>query len=161
MRAAILVAATFAFAGEASAQRVEAGSYLCSVEQLASISSTHLEDADPPVARADASSHRFRITVKPETNGRRLIVEEAPYDGPDRSSMQWEDDNSLLHAPYVGDGYRFDALGEVPGFLRFTRDPRWGDDLQFYHAGFQYAGGEDIHLNARWGRCQRESLRAN
>lgn len=156
MRFAAITVAFSLFVAEASAQLVGSGSYICSVEQLASISSTHLEDADPPVASVDTDRYRFRITISTERDTDRLIVEEAPYTGPDRSLVQWEDDNSTLHAPYAGDGYRFDAIGDMPGFLRFTRDPRWGDDLQFYQSSFQYAGGEDIHLNVRWGRCQPE-----
>jgi hypothetical protein len=156
MRLAVLTALCVAVATDASARLVEPGTYLCSVEQLAFVSSTHLEDADPPIARGGPHHYRFRINISNERESDRLVVEEAPYDGPERSLVQWEDDNSTLHAPYVGDGYRFDAVGEVPGFLRFARDRRWGDDIQFYHSSFQYAGGEDIHLNARWGRCQRE-----
>jgi hypothetical protein len=156
MRVAAFAAAAMGFATNASAQLVEPGSYLCSVEQLAAISSTHLEDADPPRASGGPEVYRFRMRVSAEPGSDRLIVEEAPYDGPGRSAMQWEDENSTLHAPYVGDEYVFNAIGDVPGFLRFTRDRRWGDDLQFYHSSFQFAGGEDIHLNARWGRCVRE-----
>jgi hypothetical protein len=156
MRRLLIAVAAVAFATEATAESVQPGFYICSVEQLASINSAHLEDADPPRAGAGAGRYRFRISVRAERDGEGLIVEEAPYNGPDRSLSVWEDDNSTLHAPYVGSDYRFDALGETPGFLRFTRDLRWGDDLQFYHAGFEFAGGEDMHLSVRWGRCTPE-----
>jgi hypothetical protein len=91
--------------------------------------------------------------VTSETESRLRIVE-APYDGPQRSMAQWEDDNSTLHAAYVGDGRAFKAE-EGTGFLNFGRD-RWGEGLQFFHSGFQYAGGEDESVAVRWGRCARE-----
>lgn len=149
-----LAAALFAFlaGGVASAQAISPGSYICTVEQLASISSTHLEGAGPPEAHASAQHYRFRIRVSAISGALRVV--EAPYDGPDASQFQWEDDNSTLHSAYEGDGRSFRAV-DGPGFLNFNRD-RWGEALQFYHAGYEYAGGEDEHLSVRWGRYRTE-----
>jgi hypothetical protein len=156
MRVLVLAALLTTLApGDALAQRsVTTGSYLCTVEQIAGIGTSHLEGAPPPSAFAGAERYRFRLTVTAEPTPGRFRVVEAPYDGPDASRAQWEDDNSTLHAPYVGDGRAFTAEG-APGILSFGRDG-WGEALQFYHAGYQYAGGEDESLSVRWGRCARE-----
>ncbi len=142
-----------ALASGAAAQAVSAGSYLCSVEQQAHIGSTHLERAGPPETFSSDEVYRFRLVVT-GADGARLRIQETPYDGPQRSTAVWEDDNSALHGAYVGDGRAFTAE-RGPGFLNFGRD-RWGANLQFYHAGFQYAGGEDESVAVRWGRCARE-----
>ena len=151
MRAFVIIIAAFALAGPAAAQSVQAGAYLCSVEQYAGVGSTHLEGAGPPEAFASSEVYRFRISATQESDGRLRIVE-TPYNGPQRSAMQWEDDNSTLHAAYIGDGRAFEAE-EGPGFMSFGRD---GGGLQFYHSGFQYAGGDDESVAVRWGRCTRE-----
>jgi hypothetical protein len=96
----------------------------------------------------------FAFTVNAVPNTRQWRIVETTYNGPDRSNYQWEDDNSTLHSAYVGDGRAFVAEGG-PGFMNFARD-RWSDALQFYHAGYEYAGGEDEHLSVRWGRCRVE-----
>jgi hypothetical protein len=142
-----------ALANTAAAQSVQAGRYLCSVEQLAGIGSTHLEGAGPPDAFTSAELYRFRILVTPEADGRLRVVE-APNNGPQQSTRQWEDDNSTLHTAYFGDGRAFRAE-EGTGFLNFGHH-RWGEGLQFFHSGFQYAGGEDESVAVRWGRCARE-----
>ncbi len=153
MRAIVIgLTAGLMLTGVASAQAVRVGSYLCSVEQLAGVGSVHLEGAGPPDAFTSVEVYRFRIVVTQQRD--QFRIEEAPYDGPDRSMAQWEDDNSTLHGAYVGDGRAFKEV-EGSGFLNFGRD-RWGRDLQFYHAGFQYAGGEDESLAVRWGRCAPE-----
>lgn len=136
--------------GQAGA--VSVGSYVCSVEQKASIASTHLEGAGPPLASTDTQAYRFRIVVAADAG--RLRIVEAPYTGADASPYQWEDENSTLHAAYLGDGRAF-AEEEGPGFLNFGRN-RWGPGLQFYHAGYEYGGGEDQSLSVRWGSCLRE-----
>lgn len=156
---ATALVATVLLIGAAAAQqrgRVAPGYYLCTVEAKASIGSTHLENAPPPDARVEETPrYRFRLLVSAE--GDRLRVTEAPYDGPERSLWQWEDDNSTLHAAYIGNGAAFVAEG-APGILNFGRD-RWGDALQFYHAGFEYGGGEDEQMSIRWGRCAPEPAR--
>jgi hypothetical protein len=138
--------------GIASAQAVSAGTYICTVEQRASISATHLEGAGPPEASISDVRYRFRMQVTENSGSFR--VAEVLYDGPDQSRFQWEDDNSTLHSVYVGDGRAFHSE-DGPGFLNFNRD-RWGPALQFYHSGYEYAGGEDQHLSVRWGRCTAE-----
>ena len=150
MRILLAAVAWMCVAGSAVAQSVQAGSYLCTVEQMAAIGSTHLQGAGPPEVFTDSEVYRFRLRVTTEGDGRLRIVE-APYDGPDRSRYQWEDANSTLHSAYIGDGQAFEAE-DGPGFLNFRRD-RWGDGLQFYHSGFQYGGGEDESVAVRWGRC--------
>jgi hypothetical protein len=153
MRAGLIVAFVLLCSGAASAQALREGSYLCAVEQRAGIGSTHLEGAGPPEAFAQAVHYRFRLTATRAPDGRLRVVE-APYDGPEHSRYQWEDDNSTLHSVYVGDGRDFTAV-DAPGILNFARDRR-GDALQFYHAGYEYAGGEDKSLSVRWGRCAPE-----
>ena len=150
-----LVAATLSMcaASVASARSIGAGTYVCTVEQRASIGSIHLEGAGPPQTDASAEHYRFRIQVEALRAGRLRIVE-LPYEGPERSQFQWEDDNSTLHSAYLGDGRAFTAE-KGHGFLDFD-DDRGADDLQFHHAGYEYAGGEDEKLSVRWGRCRVE-----
>jgi hypothetical protein len=138
----------------ARAQALQAGTYLCTMEQRAGIGSTHLEGAGPPEAFSHAEHYRFRISVSAVRDTSQLRLVEAPYNGSDRSNYEWEDENSTLHSAYIGDGRAFTAEGR-PGFMNFARD-RWGDALQFYHAGYEYAGGEDESLSVRWGRCRAE-----
>ena len=152
MRVVLIAAATVMLpTGVASAQSVRPGAYLCSVEQLAGVGSVHLEGASTPDAFTSDERYRFRLIVTQEDG--RLRIEEAPYDGPDGSPSQWEDDNSTLHSIYVGDGRAFRAE-EGSGFLNFGA-ARSGV-LQFYQSGFQYAGGEDESVAVRWGRCVPE-----
>jgi hypothetical protein len=136
----------------AGANVLSPGGYLCTAQQTASIGSTHLDGARAPHSSDSSDAYRFRILVSAE--GDRLRVVEAPYDGPDRSRYEWEDANSTLHTAYVGDGREFTAVG-APGFLTVGPN-RWGEGIQFYHAGFQYAGGEDESLGIRWGTCEPE-----
>ncbi|MEJ0058207.1 MAG: hypothetical protein WDM79_00760 [Terricaulis sp.] len=138
--------------GVASAQAVGAGTYLCTTEQRASIGTTHLEGAGPPEASASTPRYRFRLHVTEHAGSYRVV--EVPYEGPDQSPFQWEDDNSTLHSAYVGDGRAFHSE-DGPGFLNFNSDA-WGPALQFHHAGYEYAGGEDRQLSVRWGRCVAE-----
>lgn len=146
----IVMAAIGAFTGSlASAQGVDPGVYLCDVLEHATIASSHLEDSGPPEASVVDAPYRFRILVSGEAGALRII--EIPYDGPVASRLLWEDENSTLHTAYQGDGRAFLAERGT-GFLNFRRD-RWGAELQFHHAGYQYAGGEDEHLSVRWGRC--------
>jgi hypothetical protein len=74
--------------GVASAQAIEAGTYLCGVEQRAGISSTHIEGAGPPRAHSDAEHYRFRIAVAAVGDTGQLRIVELPYDGPDRFEFQ-------------------------------------------------------------------------
>ncbi len=150
MRLLVVVFAWTCFAASAAAQSVQGGSYLCTVEQMTAIGSTHLEGAGPPEVFSDTELYRFRIRVTADQDGRLRIVE-APYDGPNRSRYEWEEENSTLHDAYIGDGRAFEAE-EGLGFLSFGRD-RWGVGVQFYHSGFQYGGGEDESVAVRWGRC--------
>lgn len=140
--------------GQASALSV--GGYVCSVEQYAGIGSVHLEGSGPPAAFTEGTPYRFRLVVSVGAEAGQLRIVETPYTGPDRSTYQWQDANSTLHAPYVGDGRVFSAEGE-PGFLIVGPDRGHPGSLQFYHSGFQYAGGEDESVAVRWGRCSPES----
>jgi hypothetical protein len=147
-----LVCLAFLAATATPAHAIDAGSYLCTVERKAGVSTSHLEGAGLPETFASSELYRFRIVVTSDAGRFRIV--EAPYDGPERSAHQWEDDNSTLHGAYVGDGHRFTSETE-PGFLVVGPD-RWGSELQYYHAGHEYAGGEDKHVSVHWGRCTRE-----
>lgn len=97
----------------------------------------------------------MQITPIPKSVKKYRLTEIA-YDGSDRDQAEWEDENSVLHGAYLGDGGVFNA-DDGPAFLTLahTRFPNSDGDLEFYHAGFEYAGGEDEHLSVRWGRCRR------
>ena len=86
----------------------------------------------------------------------RFRLLEIGYDGADRDATQWQTENSILHAEYRGDGNSFAAI-EDQAFLTFgkTRHKNSDGDFEFYHAGFEYPGGEDTMLSARWGRCKK------
>ena len=155
MRALPLALIVSALAPTAYAQPLlHAGTYLCTSEQRAGVGATHLENAPPPSAFAEHARFQFRIAVT--RNGADYRLVEAPYDGPGHSDYQWEDDNSTLHAAYLGDGSHFEAA-DGHGFIDFALvRAGWGGELQFFHAGYEYAGGEDETLSVHWGRCASE-----
>jgi hypothetical protein len=138
----------------AHATPIPPGSYLCTVDQRAGIGRTHLESHPGPEAFVDATPrYRFRISVS--ERGGRQRVDEAPYDGPERSNSEWHTPNSTLHAPYFGVDGDLHAT-EDQGFLRLgVQNPATGR-LWFYHAAFEYPGGEDTVISVRYGTCERE-----
>lgn len=137
------------------------GKYLCTVSEKASIARLHLEDAPPPAAMSESRiSTKFRIGINEQKigGGTRLQLVELPYDGPDRDPYEWHTQNSVIHNPYVGNGTSFqssDAAAEGFFVLSPTIHSNADGDLEFYHSGFEWAGGEDTVLSVRWGRCKR------
>lgn len=139
-----------------------AGDYLCRVDEIAGIASTHLEGASPPSAYSDKQRTVFKMRVSASrANGNLGAIKytaiELKYDGPDRDTAEWHTANSVLHSAYVGAGtggvVSLTAV-EDQGFMRFAASSNKGNALWFYHSGFQYAGGEDVQLAVRYGTCQ-------
>ena len=154
VRGLLLVAAMAVCGFDASAQTVEPGSYLCTVDQRAGVGGNHMEDSGPPTGYLDDQPRvKFRMAI---VRGPGFTVTELPYDGPGASQYQWQDDNAVLHGPYFGDGYKFTAA-EDQAFLRMATMADGA--VWFYHAGFEYAGGEDVALSVRYGTCRREGDR--
>lgn len=137
---------------------VEAGEYLCTVARKISIAQTHLEDAPPPAAMIEESQPtRFPIAISVEDEGDYRLVE-LPYDGSDRDQTEWHTDMSVIHGKYRGDGRSFESTtAGQEGFFVIGRTvhANTDGDLGFYHSGFEWAGGEDISLSSRWGRCKK------
>lgn len=152
---AVALAATFG-ASDAMAEHPFVGQYACTVMQKAGIGGTHLEGATTPRAFIANAGHRFRIGVFAERDG--FTVRELPYDGADRDQSEWHTPNSVLHSDYYGDAGEDDNISALTdqGFLRFDWADRTTGALWFYHAGFEYPGGEDTNLSVRFGRCERE-----
>lgn len=139
-------------------QTAAAGVYLCTVVEKAGIAGRHSELAGPPFAQLNKGAPtRFKIQIsRMPKSAKRYRLTEIPYVGSDRDQAEWEDENSVLHGLYLGDGSAFNAENG-PAFLTLaqTHFPNSDGDLEFYHAGFEYAGGEDQHLSVRWGRCRK------
>ena len=131
--------------------------YLCTVEQKAGIGGVHLEgSADPTAFVAEGVGNRFKIvmTRASESGTSLLYVKEIGYSGTDRDRTEWHTVNSVLHSVSIGDGTDFRSSEDL-GILRLTvTDPEMGR-LWFYHAGFEYPGGEDVNLSVRYGQCRR------
>lgn len=133
------------------------GDYLCTIVEKAGISSWHGEGSEPPktyISNLLPTRFTMRILLD-ESSGAQYKMIETNYDGPDRDPREWHTDNSILHLAYFGDGIQFTAV-EGQAFVRFHRTVHKNDDGEFgfYHAGFEWAGGEDNHLSVRWGRCK-------
>ncbi len=131
------------------------GTYLCQVTAKAGIGRTHLEGSAPPAAFVGEAGNRLRIEILAHGSG--YLIRELPYTGADRDQSEWHTRNSLLHEDYLSgpdeDGYV--SAHSAEGLLRFaTSGPR---QLWFYHAGFEYPGGEDTNLSVRYGACERET----
>lgn len=156
---ALTAAAALSCATSATAQRPPpfAGTYMCMAAHKAGIGRTHLEGDPGPQAFVGAAGNRFRIEVVAERDGH--IVRELPYDGPDRDPSEWHTRNSVLHSDYYGEDGEDDTISAVQdqGFLRFGYVDRASGALWFYHAGFEYPGGEDTNLSIRYGTCERET----
>ena len=138
------------------------GEYLCTVAEKASIESNHTEGAGPPAAVAyDTPATRFRIGISKVQSGgqQRLQLDELPFDGAGRDTTDWHTPNSVLHAPYLGDGQSFHATEEDAEAFFVLGGPtvhsNADGNLSFYHSGFEWAGGEDTYLSVRWGRCKK------
>ena len=159
MRIAILfgVVAT-AYASVSLAAFNNSGTYLCTVVEKAGLASQHREGAGPPKAiNYDSPMTRFKIRISP-INGQkmRFRMVEIQYDGADRDDAEWQTENSVLHSEYRGDGNSFVASKDK-AFLSLgkTLHKNSDGDFEFYHAGFEYPGGEDTKLSMRWGRCKK------
>lgn len=153
--ATVAAAVTFCVS-DALAEHPFVGRYICTVTQKAGIGATHLESAPGPRAFIVNAGNRFRIGVSAERDG--FVVRELPYDGADRDQAEWHTPNSVLHSDYYGDAGEDDNISALTdqGFLRFDWADRATGALWFYHAGFEYPGGEDANLSVRFGRCERE-----
>lgn len=133
-----------------------AGVYLCTVAQKAGLARLHLEGAgDPSAFVEDKVPTRFKMQIRPDRKRpKRYRLVEIAYDGADRDPYEWEDENSVLHGTYSGDGRRFRAV-DSPAFFVMARSPNEAGDFEFYHAGFEHPGGEETNLAVRWGRCRK------
>jgi hypothetical protein len=141
--------------GAAAAEPILAGAYVCDVEQRVGIGSTHLEgDAGAMGFVDEAPRYRFRMSLSDDGEAQRAV--EAPYDGSDRSQLEWHTPNSTLHAPYVGADGVLRATGEEIGFLHLYADASSASRIRFYHSAFEYPGGEDTVVALRYGHCERE-----
>ena len=127
------------------------GRFVCTVEQKAGIGGVHLENAPPPSAFVAPHDH-YRFAISIERASSRYRVTEAPYAGRDRDPSEWDTPNSVLRAPYDGDGSAF-TESEDQGFLTLgSLDPVTGG-FWFYLAAYEYPGGEDTNLAVRFGHC--------
>jgi hypothetical protein len=127
-----------AAAGAASAADTPRGAYICTVEQKAGIGGEMLEGAALPSAFIDKATAKFRIVVTPPTKVTKGRVREVA--------------RTVLGGDYVGDGWRFGAVGEQ-GFLHidFIGEAGW---LWFYHAGFEKPDIDHLNLSVRSGPCE-------
>lgn len=150
----ILSVITLSVSGTAFAKENVAGEYLCTVLEKAGIASIHLEGSGPPQAFiAEETPTRFKMKIAPSVvSADRFTAVELYYDGADRDQRDWHTANSILHSEYSGDGHNFDAKDDQ-AFLSFYGSESFG--YKFYHAGFEYPGGEDVTLSVRWGGCDK------
>ena len=136
----------------AGAETEISGVYTCTVDQKAGISSIHLEGADPPRAyklHGVQTTFGMRIDYSSDTDHPFVVIEtEDRGEKPDRT--QYHTNFSVLHGAYHGDGRDF-AAADDQAFLRLHHQP--SGKLFFYHAGFEYPGGEDVRLSVRFGQC--------
>jgi hypothetical protein len=153
MRPFLAFAAVLALTGITSpALSADVRDYVCTVEQKAGIGAVHLEGAGAPEAFiATETPTRFAMRITGE--GQHFTAIETPYSGADRDRYEWHTSNTVLHSAYESDdGQDFVAV-EDRAFLRVTA--MTDGSLRFYHAGFEYPGGEDTNLSVRWGLCAR------
>ena len=159
MKFAMLVGAAAAIQSSMAAAKYDnSGTYLCTVSERAGIASIHLEGAGPPRAiKVDGPPTRFKMQISPiNLKEFQFRLVELPYDGEDRDQAEWQDENSVLHSEYHGDGNSFAALEDQAFFSFGKTDHKNSDgDYEFYHAGFESPGGEDTNLSIRWGRCKK------
>ena len=159
MKIAMLVgAAAITQASVATAKYDNSGTYLCTVSEKAGIASQHREGAGPPFAmKYDPPLTRFKMQITPvNVKEFRFRLAELHYEGEDRDGAEWHTENSVLHGEYQGDGNSFTASKDQAFFAFGKTDHKNSDgDFEFYHAGFEYPGGEDTKLSTRWGRCKK------
>lgn len=133
------------------------GEYLCTVAEKASIERLHLEGSGPPAASIDTrASTRFKVRIS-QIDERTMRLTELPYDGADRDRIEWHTQNSVIHQTYSGDGKSFSSTekdAEAFFVIGSTVHSNPDGNLEFYHSGFEWAGGEDTSLSIRWGRCK-------
>jgi hypothetical protein len=132
-----------------------AGFYLCTVADKAGINFNHMPGSGGAAAFVDTEGPTtFKIQIAPR-KGRPGIFRllEVAYDGSDRSRLELEDQNSVLHESYSGDGNRFRSASDA--FFHLGPSMNRSGELQFSHAGYEHPGGEDTNLAVRWGRCRR------
>ncbi len=150
---ASLAAAGAFFCTSASAEPDISGAYNCTIHQQTGISSIHLEGAAPPKAYEQPdvnTTFGMRIDTSPDGKNPFVVSEtEDRGENPDRT--QYHTNYSLLHSAYYGDGYDFTAA-EDQAFLRLHHQKN--GSIFFYHAGFEYPGGEDVRLSVRFGECE-------
>jgi hypothetical protein len=159
MRYALLIGAmALASISAGYAKPAMVGVYLCTTAERAGVRSIHIEGSGPPKAFADdRAPTRFKVRITPNRNrANPFRIVEIGYDGSDRDPYEWQDENSVLHGSYVGNGGLFHAA-RGPAFLTLSHAdyPNSDGDLEFYHAGFEFPGGEDTQLAVRWGRCRK------
>jgi hypothetical protein len=134
-----------------------AGVFLCTTAARAGIRSLHFESAGPPTGFVDKDvPTKFKMRIKPNADqAKPYLLDEVKYEGGDRDPYEWQDEHSVLHGSYIGDGEEFSAVNG-PAFLSLYRTKPTSDgDFAYYHAGYEIAGGEDTNLVARWGRCKK------
>lgn len=136
----------------AEAEQDIAGEYACTVLQKAGIASIHLEGADLPKAYLEEGIRStFGIKIDHvEGDSTAYLVKETADSGDNPDRMDYGTQFTVLHSAYYGNGFEFKA-GEDQGFLRLHH--RQDGGLYFYHAGFEYPGGVDVRLSARFGEC--------
>lgn len=119
MRIAAIAIFGLSVVGRANAFEVDAGVYLCTVDQRAGIGGVHLESGDLPSTFLDATpSGIFRIEIR---RGPGFTIVELRYEGPNASHHAWHTPNAVLHSIYRGDGRNFGAA-EDQAFLRIGPD---------------------------------------
>ncbi|MBD3770741.1 MAG: hypothetical protein IE925_11385 [Rhodobacterales bacterium] len=127
--------------------------YACEVRQKAGIAGIHIEGSGNPKSFVDTElPTRFRLRMTATANDKGYILSEQPYEGPDRDRREYQTENTLLHSTYSGDGTDFRSDEDL-GFMRLGK--RLDGTLWFYHSGFEYPGGADTDLSARWGLCNQ------
>lgn len=138
--------------GNAQAGITIVGEYACAVHEKAGIASIHLEDSGPPAAYLE---HEIQSTFGMKIEA--TLDERLPYKatettdrGNNPDGMEYHTQFSVLHSAYLGNGSNFGAA-EDQAFLRIYNRKDGG--LYFYHAGFEYPGGEDVRLSVRYGEC--------
>lgn len=144
------------FNATAEAEKTITGEYACSVHEKAGITSIHLEGADPPTAYLEHDiQSTFGMSIEKTAGGEfSYKVTETPDRGENPDRMDYHTQFSLLHSDYYGDGWDFTAA-EDQAFLRLYRHSN--GRFFFYHAGFEYPGGEDVRLSVRYGECRTKS----
>jgi hypothetical protein len=138
LKRSLWIGLVFVATGAASAADRPRGAYICTVEQKAGIGGEMQEGADLPAAFIDKTTAKFRIVVTPPTKKTKGRVREVA--------------RTVLAGDYVGDGWRFGAVGEQ-GFLHidFIGEAGW---LWFYHAGFEKPDIDHLNLSVRSGPCE-------